>query len=96
MSDSYSLDIHTQIKQLEDIVMSSEIINMVLKRAKQLKLDNYYIGAGCVTQTVWNYLSMYPLDYGIKDIDFVYFDNSNLDLEAENRVIMQVKQLYQI
>ncbi|ABX43262.1 nucleotidyltransferase family protein [Lachnoclostridium phytofermentans] len=94
MLEGYNLDINTQMKTLENIIMSSEIINTALKRAKQLNIDNYYIGAGCITQTVWNYLSNYPLDYGIKDIDFVYFDNLNLDFESENRVIMQVKQLY--
>lgn len=94
MLEGYNLDICKQIKLLEEIVMSSEIMNKVVKRARDLNIDNYYIGAGCVTQTVWNYLSNYPLDYGIKDVDFVYFDNVNLDLESENRVIMQVKQLY--
>lgn len=94
MFRGYNLYIHTQIKILEDIIMSSEIISLALKRAKQLNIDNYYIGAGCVTQTVWNYLSNYPLDYGIKDIDFIYFDNVNLDIESENRVVLQVKQLY--
>lgn len=94
MLEGYNQDIYTQLSTLEDIIMSSEIINTVLKGAKQLDIDNYYIGAGCITQTVWNYLSNYPLDYGIKDIDFVYFDELKLDFESENSVIMQVKQLY--
>ena len=94
MLKGYNSDIYTQIKMLENIIMSSEIINIAVNRAKQLSIDNYYIGAGCITQTVLNYLSGYPLDYGIKDIDFVYFDNINLDYESENKVIMQVKQLY--
>lgn len=94
MLKGYNSDIYTQIKILEDIIMSSEIINIVIKRANQLNIDNYYIGAGCITQTIWNYLSDYPLDYGIKDIDFIYFDNVNIDFESENRVIMQVKQIY--
>lgn len=94
MLEGYNQDIYTQLSTLEDIIMSSEIINTVLKRAKQLDIDNYYIGAGCITQTVWNYLSNYPLDYGIKDIDFVYFDELKLDFESENSIIMQVKQLY--
>ena len=94
MLNGYNLDICTQIKMFEDIVMSSKIIIEAVKRAEQVGLDNYYIGAGCVTQTVWNYQSNYPLDYGIKDIDFVYYDGFNLDSESENRIITQVKQLY--
>lgn len=94
MLDGYNMDIHTQIKMLEAIIMSSEIISTALKRAKQLNIDHYYIGAGCITQTIWNYLFDYPPDYGIKDIDFVYFDHINLDYDSENKVITQVKQLY--
>lgn len=90
----YNLDIHRQIEVFEKIIMLSETLSEAIERAKALDLDNYYIGAGCITQTVWNYLSNNPLDYGIKDIDFVYFDDNNLDLEAENEVILKIKNLY--
>ncbi|HHV09647.1 MAG TPA: nucleotidyltransferase family protein [Clostridiales bacterium] len=94
MSKGYNSDIHTQIKLLENVIMSSEIINIAVTRAKRLNIDNYYIGAGCVAQTVWNYLSDKPLEYGIKDIDFVYFDSMNIDHKSEDEVIGQIKQLY--
>lgn len=94
MLNGYNLDIHSQIKALENILMSSEIINAAIERAKQTGMDDYYLGAGCIAQTVWNYLSGYPLEYGIKDIDFVYFDDKNLDFQSENRVISQIKELY--
>lgn len=92
--NGYNADIHTQVKILESIVMSSKIIGTAIERARLLNFDHYYIGAGCIVQTVWNYLSNNPLEYGIKDIDFVYFDDKNLDFEAENIVISQVKELY--
>lgn len=91
--NGYNLDIHLQLKVLESIIMSNEIINIAIERARLLDIDDYYIGAGCITQTVWNYLSDNPLEYGIKDIDFVYFDD-NLDFESENRIILKVKELY--
>jgi hypothetical protein len=94
MLNAYNLDINSQIKALENITMSSKIINAAVKRANQLGIEHYYISAGCIAQTVWNYLSDYPLEYGIKDIDFIYFDSKNLDFESENRVITQVKELY--
>nr|WP_294486925.1 nucleotidyltransferase family protein [uncultured Anaerosporobacter sp.] len=94
MLQGYNLDIGTQMKRLEDILMSSEMIYITIKKASQLGIDNYYIGAGCITQTVWNYLSDYPLDYGIKDIDFVYYDNIHMDFPSENKIITQAKQLY--
>lgn len=92
--NGYNLDINEQIKVLEKIVMKSKNINTVIERAESLNLENYYIGAGCIAQTVWNYLSDKPLDYGIKDIDFVYFDEKNLDEESENKVISYVKEPY--
>jgi hypothetical protein len=90
----YNMDLQTQIKHLQNIIMSNEVIYVALERAKMLDIENYYIGAGCIAQSVWNYLSDNPLDYGIKDIDFVYFDDKNLDLESENRTISEVKSLY--
>jgi hypothetical protein len=92
--NGYNLDVYEQLKVFEKIITSSEIIKEALERAKLLDIDNYYLGAGCITQTVWNYLSNNPLDYGIKDIDFVYFDDMNLDLETENRVIIKANDLF--
>lgn len=94
MIQGFNLDIATQVKQLEDILMSSEMIHTAVIRASQLGIDNYYIGAGCITQTVWNYLSDYPLNYGIKDIDFVYYDNIKMDYPSENEIITRAKQLF--
>nr|WP_312578023.1 nucleotidyltransferase family protein [Sedimentibacter sp.] len=92
--NGYNLDIKLQLKALENIVMSNESLNIAIERAKFLGIDNYYIGAGCIAQTVWNYLSNNPLEYGIKDIDFVYFDDKNLDFESENIVISKIKDMY--
>lgn len=92
--NGFNLDVNAQLKVLEKIIMASEVINTVIERARELDFDNYYIGAGCIAQTVWNYLSNKPLDYGIKDIDFVYFEDKNLDFESEDRVISQVKRLF--
>lgn len=92
--NGYNSDIQTQLKVLENILMLSGSINTAIERAKLLDMDNYYIGAGCIAQTIWNYLSNNPLEYGIKDIDFVYFDDKKLDLDSENKVILKVKDLY--
>ncbi|WP_216234699.1 hypothetical protein [Paenibacillus sp. GP183] len=44
----------TQLENLIEIVLKNPILNELLNRAHQLNIDNYYIGAGCVNQTVWN------------------------------------------
>jgi hypothetical protein len=62
------------------------LIYETLKRAAYLGIENYYIGAGCLVQTVWNYITDNDLNFGIKDIDIVYF------IEDENRITkMKIK-----
>lgn len=89
-----NLNTKEEFKLLEKIIMSSDPIKEVILKASSIGLKNYYIGAGCIAQTVWNYFFNKPLMYGIKDIDFVYFDDKNLDLEAENYVVRKVKEFY--
>lgn len=90
----YNVDIYEQLRLFEHIILSSKIIDEALERVNLLKLDNYYIGAGCIAQTIWNYIYNNPLDYGIKDIDFVYFDDKKLDYESENLILSNVKELF--
>jgi hypothetical protein len=90
----YNLDVYQQLKVLEYIINLSPMLRDVLDRADTLELDNYYIGAGCIAQTVWNYLFDYDLEYGIKDIDFVYYDNIGMDYNSEDKVIKSIKNLF--
>ncbi|RWZ52349.1 nucleotidyltransferase family protein [Halobacillus fulvus] len=38
-------------------------------------LENDYVAAGCITQTVWNHLHGYDSKHGLKDADIVYFND---------------------
>ncbi len=50
-----------------------------------LNLPNYYLAAGSVFQTVWNYSDGNNLMTGIHDIDIVYFDKEiSADSSAKN------------
>ena len=42
-----------------------------------------------------NHLTGRPLDFGIKDYDFGYFDMSDLSYEAEDEVIRQVRAAFE-
>lgn len=66
--------LNDQIELLEQILLKNEKLNKVLTILSNSKLRNYYIAAGCVNQTVFNYYHGYELDYGITDFDIVYFD----------------------
>ncbi|MDR0137882.1 nucleotidyltransferase family protein [Metabacillus idriensis] len=78
------------MKILEDLLVEtitkSELINRILHTLKDLNLPfEYYVGAGCITNTVWNDISDYPLEYGISDVDIVYYDPLNITPEGEKK-----------
>ena len=86
----FNIDLQNQISQLENILPLNEELYAIIEKASKTGLKNYYIGAGCITQTVWNYQAGLELSNGISDIDFVYFDNSDLSFEAENAIINSI------
>jgi len=93
--EGFNADIQTQLKLLEKIVLANNVLNNALKKAATLGLEDYYLGAGCITQTVWNYQTGFDLTYGISDIDFAYYDSSDLSFEAENTAIERITNILQ-
>lgn len=55
----------------------------------ELKKYDYYVAAGCINQTIFNYYHNYKIDYGIKDYDIVYFDN-DISYEKEDYIINEI------
>jgi uncharacterized protein len=89
--DGFNIDLEAQIGQLKKIILSNEVLYNILKKSNKINLKNYYIGAGCVAQTIWNYQMNYEPMNGISDIDFVYYDNLDLSSEKENSTIEYIK-----
>lgn len=83
-------DLHSQLALLSEILRQSEAIWVALSRAQSLGLPDYYIGAGCIAQTVWNHHTGAEATHGISDMDFVYYDNSDLSFEAEGAMIARI------
>ena len=83
-------------KFIEIIKQNSDLIN-ILNYLEELKLPNYYIAAGSVFQTIWNYYDNKPLNSEIKDIDIIYYDSNNLskdvELDLENKIIEHFKSI---
>ncbi|MFA5603628.1 MAG: nucleotidyltransferase family protein [Bacilli bacterium] len=82
-----------QQKCLKKILLKSKKIKYVLETLEKYGLKNYYVAAGCINQTVFNYYHDFDLDYGIKDIDIVYFDE-DLSYEAEDKIIKEITLLF--
>ena len=53
-----------QISNLPDFIKANESVWHVLTKSHQLKLPNWYVGAGCLVQTVWNIQSGFAPDSG--------------------------------
>ncbi len=90
----YNSDVKTQTELLFSILSKNELLYKVINEARDFRLEGYYIGAGCICQTVWNYQNGNDLMYGISDIDFVYYNASDISYNAENQIIETVKRQY--
>jgi hypothetical protein len=91
--DPRDKDILYQTDCLRQILFMNEKIVYMLDKLQEIGLQNYYIGAGRINQTVFNYLSDLPLDYGIDDVDIVYFD-TDLSKEKEERLGIKLGKLF--
>ncbi len=87
-----SKNLNEQLKDLEEILFKNETLKEVLKRLEKSNLKNYYVGAGCINQTVFNYLHGLRIDANINDYDIVYYDE-DISYEKEDIVIKYVEEL---
>ncbi len=55
---------------------------------------DWHVGAGCLTQSVWNRLSGRPGRTGIADIDVVFFDPADLGAAAEAALEAELSQAF--
>ena len=78
--------INEQNETFIKIIKKEKEIMTILDYNYDLKLLNFYIAAGSVFQTIWNYYDNKPLNFGIKDIDIIYYDPINLSKESEQKL----------
>jgi hypothetical protein len=79
---------------LEAIICSSPLLMAVLEGVRQDGLPEPLLVAGAIYNLVWNRLTGRPDHTGINDIDVVYFDDSDLSYEAEDRVIKRLDRRF--
>ncbi|TVY80475.1 hypothetical protein LSUE1_G006055, partial [Lachnellula suecica] len=84
----------SKLRHFRTALSTNATLLAIFHLAPQLNLPNYYLAAGCITQTVWNYVSGLPPETGIADYDLVYYDASDLSWEAEDRVIQASRKLF--
>ena len=76
-----------QERVLVEIIRGQPHLMAILEGMDALGLPDPLLGSGAIYNTVWNVLTSRPVLTGINDADVVYFDDSDLSYEAEDRVI---------
>ena len=80
-------------RRLRTILENNSVIERILLRASSLQMPNWYLGAGCIAQTVWNSLHGFRLTQNIQDYDLAYFDSTDLSEEAEEKTIRKAQSV---
>jgi uncharacterized protein len=78
--------------RLVEAIAANDVLWECLRRLPALELPDWYLGAGCVAQTVWNLAHGKPLNQDILDYDLAYFD-LDLSEDAEARVAQRARDL---
>jgi hypothetical protein len=81
-------------QRLKDILRADSLIWPLLIGARRLDLPDWFVVSGAIYQTVWNALTGRPDGHGLKDIDLIYFESSDLSWDAEDRVIARVNAAF--
>lgn len=77
-------------ERLINIIKSHTTLMRLFDILDDMDLD-YYIGAGVVTQNVWNHKFGLPQDYGVSDIDVIFY-HDNLTEAFENQVKAKIEK----
>jgi hypothetical protein len=75
------------------IVLEDPLVAEVLRRAPGLALDDWWLVAGVLVQTVWNRLTGRSPGTGIRDADLFYLD-PDTSWDAEDAVIRRGARLF--
>lgn len=79
------------------IIRQNKDLMLILDYLVELNLPNFYIAAGSIFQTIWNYYDKKELNYGIKDIDIIFYDSNNLtkkdEKALEEKIINHFKEI---
>lgn len=83
-----------QKDRLLDILLKSSSIKYLLDNTQKLEVSNWYLGAGSIGETVWNFLSKHPPDFHIDDLDLVYFYDKDLSQAYEQGIQGKANKIF--
>lgn len=79
---------------LRAIVAASPILSTILDRWASIDLPDCWLSGSAIAQTAWNATLGLSPEYGLADIDLVYFDATDLSEEGETRQTARIRGLF--
>ena len=83
------------LNDLEIALRQNKWLGEILERFEEVALPDSWLVAGCIAQTIWNLGYSQPAEFGLKDVDLIYFDEQDLSFEAEARHESRLRDLFQ-
>ncbi|MFJ8582783.1 nucleotidyltransferase family protein [Micromonospora sp. NPDC093277] len=84
-----------QLVVFKEVLSRNEVLFEVLNRAAGMNLPNCYVTSGAIFQTIWNGMTGRPVEWGIRDYDLFYFDDTDTSWEAEDAVIRKGREVFE-
>ena len=84
--------IDKQLEELIFILKENHPLMEMLEYIAELQLPNFYIAAGCVFQTVWNYQDGRDLNYEVKDLDVIYYHPWDLSIDTDMKYYEMIQE----
>lgn len=75
---------------LSEIVKKNKFLYEIIEITSYSKKERFYVGSGAIAQTIWNFIFSNDLNYGIEDIDIVYFNSKDISITGENKTIVHL------
>jgi hypothetical protein len=80
---------------LEIALRQNMWLGEILERFEEIVLPDSWLVAGAIAQTIWNLGHAQPAEFGLKDVDLIYFDEQDLSFEAEVSHQRRLRDLFQ-
>lgn len=90
----FNSPLEEQLSEFVNFIKANEKVWHVVENAHQLNLPNWYVGAGCLVQTIWNIQSGFDPNFAIKDIDLIYFDSNDISKAGEQEVEKSARKMF--
>src|ERR1700730_14803737 len=86
------------LKTLNDLKIAlrqNRWLGEIRERFEEVTLPDTWLVAGGIVQTIWNLGHGQPAEFGLKDVDLIYFDDQDLSFEAEASHESRLRDLFQ-